>query len=127
MFAGDLNFDGRPDIVVTSEADNSVAVFINLGPFFRFEEISSTAINAAGLSLVDLNRDGHLDIIVAQSNGVFYYENDGSAESFSVSPLLSGSNADAVVSRFSMSTGIFTVAASFAETVAVSQIQCECT
>lgn len=65
-FAGDLNNDGRPDVVVTEY--HAVRVFQNRGAG-RFEEVTAASgvDNArwgAPASLVDYDRDGWLDLVV---------------------------------------------------------------
>ncbi len=66
--AGDLNEDGRPDLVT------STAVFLNHGGL-DFEEVTPSDYAAipigneddpAGIALGDLNKDGRLDIVVGQ-------------------------------------------------------------
>ena len=67
---GDLNHDGRPDIVVGNVHDNLVSVLINNGNGF------ATAVNYAvgsggnasyAVSLADVNGDGNPDIISANA------------------------------------------------------------
>ena len=62
---GDLNGDGKPDIVVANPSLNNVGVFLNagsgaLGP----GTFLSVAGRPGSISLADLNSDGHLDILL---------------------------------------------------------------
>jgi hypothetical protein len=64
--AGDVNNDGRPDLVVTEYG--ATRLFVNLGQG-RFEEVTKEAgIEnprwAAPASLIDYDRDGWLDLVV---------------------------------------------------------------
>jgi len=69
---GDLNGDGKPDVVVANPSLNNIGVFLNtgngaLGPGV-FLAVSG---RPDSVSLADLNSDGHLDILlaVADSSG----------------------------------------------------------
>src|ERR1700719_328192 len=62
---GDLNGDGKPDIVVANPSLNNVGVFLNtgngtLGPG-TFLAVSG---RPDSVSLADLNSDGHLDLLL---------------------------------------------------------------
>lgn len=75
--AGDIDGDGRPDLVAVSKNERS-RIYRNLGGF-RFQEITEEAgfddgpgsgidkqeTPGGGVSLVDVNNDGHLDIYLA--------------------------------------------------------------
>ncbi|MCS4153308.1 hypothetical protein GGQ03_000565 [Salinibacter ruber] len=66
---GDVNNDGRPDLFFASNMGKS-RLYLNKGDF-QFEEITNKAgIEtkgkwANGVSMVDINHDGHLDIYVS--------------------------------------------------------------
>ncbi len=65
---GDLNGDGKPDVVVANRALNNVGVFLNtggaLGPgaFFAVPNLTDA------LTLADINGDGHLDILLVDTD-----------------------------------------------------------
>src|SRR5215471_8672663 len=62
---GDLNGDGKPDVVVANPSLNNIGVFLNtgsgtLGPG-AFLAVSGGPDSVA---LADLNGDGHLDVLL---------------------------------------------------------------
>ena len=79
LAVGDLNNDGRLDIAVTNYDANNIDIFLGsgMGTFILFT-IYSTGDGSSPymLTIVDLNKDNHLDIIVANNNanniGIFY-------------------------------------------------------
>ncbi|GAC1469111.1 MAG: CRTAC1 family protein [Isosphaeraceae bacterium] len=71
---GDLDGDGRPDLVVTNFLDRSTVAFQSRGPGAYLDASSALGLSAAtrqvlgfGLALEDFDADGRLDLI--QANG----------------------------------------------------------
>lgn len=68
--AGDLNNDGQPDLVFTAN-QSANKIYLNKGAL-KFEDISNTSDLktgkgwSTGVSLVDINQDGKLDIYISQ-------------------------------------------------------------
>ncbi len=69
---GDVNGDGRADIVVSSFGNNSVGVLLNAGTG-TFPATATTystgGSSPTGIALGDVNGDGRLDIVVAHQGG----------------------------------------------------------
>jgi uncharacterized repeat protein (TIGR01451 family) len=70
LVTGDLNGDGKTDLVVANAADKSVSVFLSNGDG-SFQQPQTLRVGTAplGLSLADLNGDGKLDLITADPAG----------------------------------------------------------
>jgi len=72
---GDVNNDGLPDIYFTSNQGKN-RLYLNQGNF-RFKDITDSAgvggnaFWSAGVSMVDINNDGMLDIYVLNSGDIF--------------------------------------------------------
>ncbi|MBN8568003.1 MAG: T9SS type A sorting domain-containing protein [Ignavibacteria bacterium] len=72
---GDLNGDGKPDMVSANTGDNSASVFLNTTtpgsstPTFSARTDFTTATGPQGVILRDLNGDGKSDIATANSAG----------------------------------------------------------
>jgi FG-GAP-like repeat/Bacterial Ig-like domain (group 3) len=64
---GDLNGDGKPDVVAGNVSPNTVTIFINNGAgtltATRFLAVSHPVFT---VNLADFNNDGHLDILVSE-------------------------------------------------------------
>jgi hypothetical protein len=71
MFSGDLNRDGRIDLVAANEQANSVSVFLNIGNgLFQLAATPfQTGAYPTGGSIADVNRDGILDVVTADYHG----------------------------------------------------------
>ncbi len=68
---GDFNHDGRPDLVITSDFENEVFVFMGNGDG-TFNPASGSPITVGNFPVAvrigDFNRDGLLDLVVANGN-----------------------------------------------------------
>ena len=69
LVVGDLNSDGRPDIVV-GHVEAPSTVYFNQGHGRRYTEVQFGDANGTvyGLAVADLDGDGHSDIAVARSD-----------------------------------------------------------
>src|SRR5262249_580318 len=90
---GDLNGDGKPDVVVANPSVNNIAVFLNtgggtLGPG-NFIAVSGT-INQ--VSLADINGDGHLDIVLGGPTGLQVMLGDGKGNFATPVSIATGAN-----------------------------------
>lgn len=83
---GDMNGDGNKDMII-GEADGKLQYFNNSGVPANFQ---LTGVNYMGIDvgsastpqIIDLNRDGLLDLVIGAQNGhINYYENIGTAAS----------------------------------------------
>jgi hypothetical protein len=62
---GDLNRDGKLDLVVTNQGANTVSVLLGVGDgTFGAKTDFATGTTPAGIALGDLDRDGDLDLVV---------------------------------------------------------------
>ena len=69
VFSVDIDGDGRPDVLSSSEADNTIAWFEQRDPFpnpgFIFHSISTAADGAQSVHAADLDGDGDKDVVSA--------------------------------------------------------------
>jgi len=78
--AGDLNGDRKPDLVVTHHDQTKLTVMLGDGTG-RFSEVANSPFdwgrNAFQVTLADVNRDGHNDVLAASGEGVRIMLGDG--------------------------------------------------
>ncbi len=79
MATGDLNGDGRPDLVVTNDLANTVSVFLGVSPgLFGPRTDYATGNSPVGVAVADVNGDGRPDVLVAcAGTGVSILAGDG--------------------------------------------------
>lgn len=68
LAVGDINGDGRDDILVTSDNTNEIGAMLSNSEGTFDTTVSSAGNNPRGLSLTDLNGDGVLDIVLGSRN-----------------------------------------------------------
>nr|WP_294908089.1 FG-GAP-like repeat-containing protein [uncultured Lacibacter sp.] len=65
---GDLNNDGKPDMVVSNFSSNNISVFINSSVpgtvTFNAPLVLATGPNPEGIKIIDVNSDGKQDIVL---------------------------------------------------------------
>ena len=84
LAAGDVNNDGKPDLIYSGYATGAVQVLIVTAQAAspRGLTYTSTAQNPQGLATADFNHDGHLDVAVAYTSATglrILYGNGGTA------------------------------------------------
>jgi hypothetical protein len=85
LASGDLNGDGKPDLVAAVNWDGgygAMAVLLNNGSggFSPAVNYQTTAAGSVSVAVADLNGDGKLDVVVAQSEfylNIFFGNGDG--------------------------------------------------
>ena len=88
VHAVDIDADGDVDVLVTSQDDDTVAVFLNGGEAdgtpitWTEQKISTAADSAVAVYAADIDNDGDLDVLVASAGDdtVSVYLNGGEAE-----------------------------------------------
>uniref|UniRef100_A0A7S1FAU5 Tyrosine-protein kinase ephrin type A/B receptor-like domain-containing protein n=1 Tax=Noctiluca scintillans TaxID=2966 RepID=A0A7S1FAU5_NOCSC len=103
VVGADLDGDGSVDLVSVSKDSNTVAWYPNINGSAMFPTkhvVSSTAMGAYGIVAVDVNVDGHVDLVVASNadDTVAWYRNTGNGTAFE--QIVVYSNADFVLSVF---------------------------
>lgn len=67
---GDLNGDGKPDIVATSgDGGNKIYILQNNGTGFTLQTISLTITETQKIKIADVDQDGKPDLIITHKNG----------------------------------------------------------
>jgi hypothetical protein len=103
LAVGDLNNDGKPDIVVSNNAPNTISVLLNTGSgsiSFAPKTDFSTQTNPYGIAIGDIDGDGNADIVVTNSNAagisVFRNTSGGGMVSFTRTDMAANSTPVAV-------------------------------
>jgi hypothetical protein len=66
----DLNGDGKPDLAVTNDTDNTVSVLLNDGGGTLAAKVDyATGKEPVSVAVGDINGDGKPDLAVADYNG----------------------------------------------------------
>jgi hypothetical protein len=119
---GDVNGDGKPDVVTVSYTGLvSVLLGNGNGTFQPAVTYSAGGSSSSGVALADLNGDGYLDVIAGnlsgnvgvllnQGNGTFYpavsYDGAGAVPQLAVADLNLDGNLDVIVSTDGSTVGV---------------------
>lgn len=78
IYAADLNEDGNVDVISTSEEDNTIAWYENLGDgrFSSPNILTSEASEPNDLFVADLTNNGSLDVIFTDNDEAGWFENE---------------------------------------------------
>ena len=97
---GDLNNDGKPDLLATNATLQTVGILLNMGGG-EFAAVTTVKVQPgpAGLALTDFNHDGNLDMVVAanqfNAGSVQFGNGDGTFQT--IVPVSGGSSPVSVV------------------------------
>jgi hypothetical protein len=77
LAVGDLDANGIPDVILTAPVNDTLEIFFGIGRF-KYQTTNRTAsIGPRQVRIVDVDGDGHPDIVFARKNGVSIYYNGG--------------------------------------------------
>ena len=85
--AGDLNGDGRADLVVGSVLGG---LYWYQNPAWTKRVISANIKTQEDLEVIDLDRDGRRDVVAATTNAVTWFKNNGGGTSWTGRALITG-------------------------------------
>jgi hypothetical protein len=74
---GDVNGDGRPDVVVGSSFSDTVSVLLNSGDGSLAPGQVLTGLGALSVAIRDIDRDGRADLAVADGGGIAIMRGNG--------------------------------------------------
>lgn len=69
LTVGDVNGDGKPDVVVTEPDGNSIGVLLNNGGALGVPQYFAVGGTPAAVAVGDVSGDGKLDVVTANANG----------------------------------------------------------
>src|SRR5207244_1021346 len=76
--AGDFNGDGRADLVVADQTDNTISIFIGNGDgTFQTAVAYAAGSNPTWVAVADFNLDGKLDVAVTASGTALTLQGNG--------------------------------------------------
>ncbi|MHC5063057.1 MAG: FG-GAP-like repeat-containing protein, partial [Planctomycetota bacterium] len=76
--SADFNADGWPDLVTGNQIGSSVAIFLNDGAgSYTSPVLYSTAGETHGVTILDANADGHMDVAATDFSNLVLFLNDG--------------------------------------------------
>ena len=85
LVVGDLNADGKLDIVTSSSSGISTLINTSTSTTLSFATSINISGNFSGVRLADINLDGTLDLITLNSSGINIYENTTTSGAISYS------------------------------------------